>query len=206
MTRRSLYAASVTADALSGVLLTGVFNRWGASQYGSVAAWVGAGPVIDGEDHRGWLLRQRSRQTRHPTRTATSTVWSRPDKDRLPTLPTKHEHHRPAPIHHPNHRRSPARPHQPRHPARRADRPVGAEGRAARRHRGRGRAAISMLATPRLLAMPSHRHKHQRIWIADKPQTATPYRIPVQVLLHYWYDSSDDERGPGSSQPNRCAL
>ncbi len=42
MTRGSLYAASVTADALSGVLLTGVFNRWGVSQYGSGAAWVGA--------------------------------------------------------------------------------------------------------------------------------------------------------------------
>jgi len=33
--------------------------------------------------HPGHRPGQRSRQTRHPTRTATSTVWNRPDKDRL---------------------------------------------------------------------------------------------------------------------------
>jgi len=62
MTRRSLYAASVTADALSGLLLTGVFNRWGVSQYGSVAAWVGALGTIAAVSVALW---KAGEETRH---------------------------------------------------------------------------------------------------------------------------------------------
>lgn len=76
MTRRSLYAASVTADALSGVLLTGVFNRWGASQYGSVAAWVGALGTIAAVSVALWKAGE-----------ATVTAWSRNTATRLNESP-----------------------------------------------------------------------------------------------------------------------